>query len=183
MKTTNLKQTSVAKPRKWFQRQRRWNDPREARPERSQFRDQPPSREATASHWRSRLHLREFAKTSRIFAAFAPGASRAPQFFFHRKSGSQNSTGIRCADTPSTKGDQDYETDTRNIAGGRSGVSIDALDSGFARSTVRSNGNSKRSAFRFLRSVLATPLHLFATSGSRFSRSAGSRPGFFCPSA
>src|SRR5437868_12533607 len=45
---------------------------------------------------------------------------------------------------------QDYETDTRNIAGGRSGVSIDALDSRFARSTVRSNGNRKRSAFRFL---------------------------------
>src|SRR5216117_4417159 len=78
---------------------------------------------------------------------------------------------------------QDYETDTRNIAGGRSGVSIDALDAGLARSTVRSNANSKRSAFRFLRSVLATPLYLFATSGSRFSRSAGSRPRFFCPSA
>jgi hypothetical protein len=105
MKTTNLKQTSVAKPRKWFQRRRRWHDPREARPERSQFRDQPPSREATASHRRLRLHLREFAKNSRIFAAFAPGANRAPQFFFPRKSGSQNSTGIRCADTPSTKGD------------------------------------------------------------------------------
>src|SRR5206468_57188 len=72
MKTTNLKQASVAKPRKWFQR---------------------------------RLHLREFAKDSRIFAAFAPGANRAPQFFFPRKSNSQNSTGIRCADTPSTKGD------------------------------------------------------------------------------
>ena len=27
------------------------------------------------------LHLREFAKNSRIFAAFAPGANRAPQFF------------------------------------------------------------------------------------------------------
>jgi hypothetical protein len=37
MKTTNLKQTSVAKPRKWFQRRRRWHDPREARPEGSQF--------------------------------------------------------------------------------------------------------------------------------------------------
>jgi hypothetical protein len=94
MKTTNLKQTSVAKPRKWFQRRRRWHDPREARPEGSQFRGQ-----------RSRLYLREFAKNSRIFAAFAPGANRAPQFFFPRKSGSQNSTGIRCADIPSTKGD------------------------------------------------------------------------------
>src|SRR4029077_8685218 len=78
---------------------------------------------------------------------------------------------------------KDYETDTRNIAGGRSGVSIDALDSGLARSTVRSNGNSKKGAFRFLRSVLATSLHLFATSGSRFSRSAGSCARFFCPSA
>jgi hypothetical protein len=39
MKTTNLKQTSVAKPWKWFQRRLRWHDPREARPERSQFRD------------------------------------------------------------------------------------------------------------------------------------------------
>src|SRR5439155_2047316 len=94
MKTTNLKQTSVAKPRKWFQWRCRWHAPREARAERSQFRDQ-----------RSRLHLREFAKNSRIFAALAPGANRAPQFFFPRKSGSQNSTGIRCADTPSTKGD------------------------------------------------------------------------------
>jgi hypothetical protein len=26
MKTTNLKQTSVVKPRKWFQRRRRWHD-------------------------------------------------------------------------------------------------------------------------------------------------------------
>jgi hypothetical protein len=92
--TVNLKKTSVAKPRKWFQRRRRWHDLREARPEDSQFRDQ-----------KSRLHLREFAKNSRIFAAFAHGASRAPQFFFPRKPGSQNSTGIGCADTPSTKGD------------------------------------------------------------------------------
>jgi hypothetical protein len=27
MKTTNFKQTSVAKPRKWFQRHRHWHDP------------------------------------------------------------------------------------------------------------------------------------------------------------
>ena len=47
MKTTNLKQTSVAKPRKSFQRRCGWHDRREARAERSQFRDQPPSREAT----------------------------------------------------------------------------------------------------------------------------------------
>ena len=38
MKTTNLKQTSVAKPRKWFQRRRRSHDPREARPGGSQSR-------------------------------------------------------------------------------------------------------------------------------------------------
>jgi hypothetical protein len=108
LKTTNLKQTSEAKPRKCFQRRLRWHDPREARPERSQFRDQSPSsrgRGTTASHRRSRLDLREFAKNSRILAAFAPGANRALQFFSPRKSGSQNSTGIRCADTPSTKGD------------------------------------------------------------------------------
>ena len=43
---------------------------------------------------RSRLHLREFAKNSRIFAAFARGENRAPQFFFPRKSGSQTYTGI-----------------------------------------------------------------------------------------
>src|SRR5205809_308878 len=69
MKTTNLKQTSVAKPQKWFQRRHRWHEPREARAEGSQLRDQ-----------RSRLHLREFAKNSRIFAAFAPGLNRARQF-------------------------------------------------------------------------------------------------------
>jgi hypothetical protein len=27
MKTTNLKQTKVAKPRKWFQQHRHWHDP------------------------------------------------------------------------------------------------------------------------------------------------------------
>src|SRR6266404_2581905 len=69
METTNLKQTSVAKPRKCFQ-----------------FRDQ-----------RSRLYLREFAKNSRIFAAFAPGANRAPQFFFPRKSAFRSFAGIRYA--------------------------------------------------------------------------------------
>jgi hypothetical protein len=70
-------------------------DPREGRAERSQFRDQPPSREATASHRRLRRHLRESAKNSRIFAAYAPGANRAPQFFFPRKSVIHNCIGIR----------------------------------------------------------------------------------------
>jgi hypothetical protein len=45
---------------------------------------------------RSRLH-HEFAKNSRVLAAFAPSANRAPQFFFPRKSGSQNFAGIRYA--------------------------------------------------------------------------------------
>jgi hypothetical protein len=39
----------------------------------------------------------EFAKNSRSFAAFAPGANRAPQFFFPRKSVFWNSAGIRYA--------------------------------------------------------------------------------------
>ena len=86
MKATNLKQTSVAKPRKWFQRRRGWHEPREERAEGSHFRDQ-----------RSCLHLREFAKNSRISPAFAPGANRAPQFFFPRKSAFRNSPGIRKA--------------------------------------------------------------------------------------
>ncbi len=53
----------------------------------------------------ARVVLREFVKNSRSFAAFPDGANWALQFFFSRKLGSQNSTGIRCADTPSTKGD------------------------------------------------------------------------------
>ena len=73
------------------------SDPRETGPERSQFRDQPPSREATASHRRSRLHLREFAKNSRLSAAFAPGANLAPQFFSPRESAFRNFAGIRYA--------------------------------------------------------------------------------------
>jgi len=40
---------------------------------------------------------REFTKNSRIFAAFAPGANRAPQFFFPRKSAFPNFAGIRYA--------------------------------------------------------------------------------------
>jgi len=36
----------------------------------------------------------EFAKNSRSFAAFAPGANRAPQFFFPRKSAFRNLAGI-----------------------------------------------------------------------------------------
>jgi hypothetical protein len=38
--------------------------------------------------------LSEFAKNSRIFAVFGPGANRAPQIFFPRKSASQNYPGI-----------------------------------------------------------------------------------------
>ena len=43
------------------------------------------------------LILREFAKDSRIFAAFVPGANRAPQFFSPRKSAFRNVAGIRYA--------------------------------------------------------------------------------------
>jgi hypothetical protein len=139
MKTTNLKQTSVAKPRKWFQRRGRWHDPREARREGSQFRDQ-----------RSRLHIREFAKNSRVVAAFVPGANRGPQF----SSLADQLVGSRLARDElilrQRKAIQDYETITWNITGGRCGISSNTLDSGLARTTVRSNGNRKRSAFRFL---------------------------------
>jgi hypothetical protein len=44
----------------------------------------------------ARVVRREFAKNSRIFAAFAAGASRAPQFFFSRKSLFGNFAGIQC---------------------------------------------------------------------------------------
>src|SRR6266436_8346288 len=139
MKTTNLKQTSVAKPQKWFQRRHRWHEPREARAEGSQLRDQ-----------RSRLHLREFAKNSRIFAAFAPGPNRARQFSSLSNRVLRTLLALDVLILCQRKAIQDYESVTRNIAGGRSGISSDALDSNSARSTVRSNGNRKRSAFRFL---------------------------------
>ena len=45
----------------------------------------------------ARVALREFAKNSRIFAAFASGANRAPQFFFLGKSAFGNFAGIRYA--------------------------------------------------------------------------------------
>ena len=43
------------------------------------------------------LSLREFVKNSRIFAAFEPGANRALQFFFPRKSAFGNFAGTRYA--------------------------------------------------------------------------------------
>jgi hypothetical protein len=45
----------------------------------------------------ARVILREFAENSRIFAVFAPGANRAPQFFSPRKSAFRNLAGIRYA--------------------------------------------------------------------------------------
>jgi hypothetical protein len=45
----------------------------------------------------ARVVLREFARNSRIFAAFAPGANRAPEFFFPRRSAFRNLAGIRYA--------------------------------------------------------------------------------------
>ena len=47
----------------------------------------------------------EFAKNSRSFNGFRTSGNCVDLIFFPRKSASQNSTGIRCADTPSTKGD------------------------------------------------------------------------------
>ncbi len=69
-------------------------DPREGRAERSQFRDQPPSREAMASHRRSRLYLREFAKNSRILPPSRPEQIELHNLFFPRRTVSQNSAGI-----------------------------------------------------------------------------------------
>jgi len=43
------------------------------------------------------IPLRESAKNSRIFAAFAVGGNRAPQFFSPRKSAFRNVAGIRYA--------------------------------------------------------------------------------------
>jgi hypothetical protein len=48
----------------------------------------------------------EFPKNSRSFNGFRACGNRVDLVFFPRKSASRNSTGIRCADTPSTKGDQ-----------------------------------------------------------------------------
>src|SRR5205823_13538734 len=98
----------------------------------------------------ARVVLRELAKNSRILAAFASGANRALQFFSLVNRVLRPPLAFDVLILRQRKAIQDYETDTWNIAGGRSGVSIDALDSGLARSTVRSNGNRKRSAFRFL---------------------------------
>jgi hypothetical protein len=44
-----------------------------------------------------RLSARDFAKDSRIFTAFAPGANRPPEFFFPRRSAFRNFAGIRYA--------------------------------------------------------------------------------------
>jgi hypothetical protein len=41
----------------------------------------------------ARVVLREFAKNSRVSTAFVPGANRATQFFFPRKSVVQNLSG------------------------------------------------------------------------------------------
>jgi len=51
----------------------------------------------------ARVVLREFAENSRIFAAFAPGPNRAPQFFSPRKSAFRNFAGIRYANAPNER--------------------------------------------------------------------------------
>src|SRR2546430_235460 len=82
------------------------------------------------------LHLREFVRNSRIFAAFAPGANRAPQF----SSLVDQLLRPRLArdeliDCQRKESHQVYETDTRDIARRRSWVSDDALDFSSACST------------------------------------------------
>ncbi len=52
-----------------------------------------------------RLNDHEFAENSRSFNGFHTSGNCVDLTFFPRKSASRNSTGIRCADTPSTKGD------------------------------------------------------------------------------
>jgi hypothetical protein len=52
-----------------------------------------------------RLNDHEFAENSRSFNGFHTSGNCVDLIFFPRKSASRNSTGIRCADTPSTKGD------------------------------------------------------------------------------
>src|SRR5437588_2685568 len=114
------------------------------------------------------IALREFAKNSRIFAAFAPGANRAPQFFFPRKSGFRNFAGIRKANAAITKGvHQPHESYTRNITGRRSWVSDNALDPCTARPRNSVRDISAEGAFEFLRGVLAAALRVFAPSRTR----------------
>src|SRR5207247_9104908 len=84
---------------------------------------------------------------------------------------------------PPTKGVSTHETDTWNIAGRRSWVSNDALDPCTARPRNSVRDITAKGAFEFLRSLLAAALRVFAPSRSRVSRSAGSRPRFFCQSA
>src|SRR6266576_598141 len=136
------------------------------------------------SRWFALLSLREFAKNSRIFAAFAPGANRAPQFSslvdqLLRPRLARDEL-IYCQRKESH---QVYETDTRDIARRRSCVSNDTLDFSSARSTNSVGDISSKGAFEFLRSLLAAALRVFAPSRTRVSRSAGSCPRFFRPSA
>jgi len=76
----------------------------------------------------------EFAKNSRVFSAFAPGANRAPQFFslINQLPGTPLAFDMRM---PPRKGISTHETDIWNIARRRSWISDDALDPGSARST------------------------------------------------
>src|SRR6266446_3035680 len=139
MKTTNLKQTSVAKPRKWFQ-----------------FRDQ-----------RSRLHLREFAKNSRIFRHPHRRKPGSCNFFslVNQLFGTLLAFDMRMPSP--TKGISTHETDTWNIARRRSWLSDDALDFSSARSTNSVGDISSKGAFEFLRSLLAAALLVFAPSRTR----------------
>jgi len=97
----------------------------------------------------ARVVLREFAKNSRIFAAFAPGANRAPQFFPLVNQRFGTLLAFARLMRPSTKGTL-HETDTWNIAGRRSWLSDDALDFSSPRSTNSVGNISAKGAFEFL---------------------------------
>src|SRR6266550_2038256 len=115
--------------------------------------------------------LREFVKNSRIFAAFAPGANGAPQFFplVNQLFGALLAFDMRMP-LP-MKGISTHESYTRNITGRRSWVSDDALDPCTARPRNSVRDISAEGAFEFLRGVLAAALRFCAPSRTRFAGS------------
>ncbi len=91
-----------------------------------------------------------------------PAANRAPQFFSLVNRVLRTPLAFDMLMPPSTKGDhQAHETDTWNIAGRRSWVSDDALDSGFARSTNVSRRYQRRKALSNFCEAYWPPLYAF----------------------
>jgi hypothetical protein len=80
--------------------------------------------------------LREFAKNSRVFAAFAPAEIGLSSFSSLVEPLLTTPLAFDLLIPSQRKATPSYETDTWNIAGGRSGVSINTLDSGFERPAV-----------------------------------------------